>query len=163
MSYQSKRRNPAGGQILPSVEKALRESCIAITREISVPRAVRNLVYDLRRSEPRRVHLLGAYPMVAFTCAKAGASFSDVVRPLREMESALRAFWYAGSLPSLSEQQERETMANERLNVAQLKLAERIQRHIVVEARSAALLQRDETDTLLAVLDKEFHGPRLIN
>lgn len=159
MSYQNNRRDLARGQNLTSVERALHDSCIAITREIAVPQEVRNLLYDLRRSEPRRVHLLGQYPRVAFTCARAGASFSDVVRPLREMESALRAYWYTSALPSLSEQQRRETLANERLNLVQLQLAEQVHRHIVAEARTAALLQRDETETLLAILDREYHAP----
>lgn len=150
----------AGGQNLFSYERALRDACIGMTRDLSgVPAPVRSLLYDLRRAEPRRVHLLGSYPRVAFLCAQSGASFFNVVRPLREMEAALRAHWYNGPLPALAEIQYRETISNERLNVAQLRLAEQVHRHIVEEARTAALMQRDETESLLAVLDGLYHAP----
>jgi len=160
--YQNDGLILAGGRNLFTYERALRDACIGMTKELSgVPTPIRSLLYDLRRDEPRRIHLLGAYPRVAFICAQNGASFSTVVRPLREMESALRAMWYRGPLPGLAEIQYRETMANERLNVWQLRLAEQVHRHIIDETRTAAFLQRDETEALIAVLDGLYHAPAM--
>jgi hypothetical protein len=149
----------AGGRSWIETERVLRDSCIKMTRALpdGVPTPLRTALYDLRRSEPRKIHLLGCYPRAALICAHHGAPMTDVLAPVRELEAIIRSI-YLRDLPGLPVANDRETVAQARLDRAQLHLAHMIERHIVLEAREAAWLHRDELDVLIAVLDDLYHA-----
>lgn len=156
---QNYRLSLAGHQKRNTIDKMVRDACMVMTRSLdSVPPPIRAVVYDMRRAEPRRPHLLGHFPNVAFTCATYGAPFHDVVAPLREMESAIRATCYPQSLPPLNVAQERETVAQGIADPVQIRLAEDARHHVAIEAREALTRHRDELNVLLAVLDGMIYG-----
>lgn len=116
-------------------------------------------MYAVSQAEPRRDHILGRYPDVAFCSAIDGAPFIDVIGPLREMEAIIRNRFYRRELPSLDEAQQLETRAEYELNRIQLILDQHSPRHIIANARNAASEHKSALETLLEVLDVTYYAP----
>jgi hypothetical protein len=157
----------ARGQKGDMITRALRDTCVGMTRNLkAVPRTARTL-YEIRRSRPdrRREHLLETFMQVAVACAEDGAPYLDISRPLHEADSILRARFHLTRLPSLEEAQQLETDAEYRLNKIQIVLDSHSPRHLVADAREAAFGHRTALQTLLDVLDALYHtdaAPELV-
>lgn len=67
------------------LDREVRSAFAGMTKRLrSVPREFRAFAYDVTRSE-KRAKPFGNFPAYAAVCLKAGASVSDVMRPLEEV------------------------------------------------------------------------------
>lgn len=90
----------------------LREATSRMWRRLSggIPKDIQNIVFNFTRSEPRNKqgHLLGSWPRVSESLAKAGAPYADVMSPVMEHAAKLKREVYNASLPPLAEIEQRE-------------------------------------------------------
>jgi hypothetical protein len=156
--------NLAGSQIVTdALEDALYDATLRMKRDLvsGVPHSVRSVLYDVTRADRRRSHLLGRFPEVAIAFASKGAPLHDVLAPVRELEAFLKAQFYLSRLPALETAQQLETDAEWRLNKVQLILDRHSPKHVIAQARDAAVGHRSAIETLLDVLDATYHSPAL--
>lgn len=120
---------------------------------VGIPRDIQNIIFDFTRSEPRfkRGHLLGSWPRVSESLARAGAPLTDITAPVAQHISNLKRDFYRTELPSLEAIEQREADDECKLHKAEIC-------RDALALKEAARDMADVAEILAEVADRELQG-----